>query len=92
MSIDKKTLTIAGLTLSAALLLLANFYQQPARADLAVGDRDYQLITARAANGGDDLFVMDNRSGLMAAFQYDPNIHNLRYRAITAVPDIFNAH
>jgi hypothetical protein len=61
MFIDKKILTIAALSLTAGLLLLANFAQKPARADLVNADRDYQLITARAANGGDTLYVMDNR-------------------------------
>jgi hypothetical protein len=89
MYIKKQTLAILGLSLTAALLLAANFINLPAKADTVVSDRDYQLITARSGNGGEGLYIMDNRTGLLAVFMYDPNVRSLQPRAFTAVANIF---
>lgn len=90
MYIEKQTMTIIGLCLSAALLLLVNF--PTAQAENSIKDRDYQLITSRAVQGGESLFVMDNRTGLIGVFVYDPAAHRMVLRQSTSVPAIFGAH
>lgn len=87
---DRKTLTISLLSMTAGLLLGANFFAtQSAQAMVAVKDRDYTLITARTQSSGDALYVVDNRTGLMAVFAYDPAAKVMRARAVRAVGDAF---
>jgi hypothetical protein len=88
MYIDKQILSVIGLSITACLLLLANF-SGPAKADVVIKDPEYQMITAHAGTGGDDLFVLDNRLGMMAVFVYDPNRHGVFPRRFVALPDIF---
>jgi len=86
-----KTVAVILLSLCAALLLLANFYTAPAKADFSIKDRDYQLVTARSNAGGESLYLMDTHTGLMAILTYDPNIRALRTRAIISIPDILSS-
>jgi hypothetical protein len=71
---NKKTYAIGIMAVTACLLLLANIlFQQPgAKAADAVKDRDYQLVTAHSQQGGDVLYVVDNRTGQVACFAWDP--------------------
>jgi hypothetical protein len=66
--------TILAMICSAAALLAAVFFVQPSvsTAEEAVKDRDYQVVTARVANGSDALYILDNRSGMMGVFVYQP--------------------
>ena len=91
MYIEKNTLAIIILSLTAGLMLLANISQPVARADNVIKDRDYQLVTGSLAGGGDALYVMDNRAGLMAVFVYDPSVRGIRARNFTALANIFGA-
>jgi len=86
---DNKLIAICFLTISAIVLMLANFSSPPAQADTAVNSRDYQLITAKMQSGAEGLYVLDNRTGLMVVFTYDNNSRTLRPRAIRAVADAF---
>ncbi|HYE18936.1 MAG TPA: hypothetical protein VEA69_10860 [Tepidisphaeraceae bacterium] len=71
---DKKTFGIGILSITAVLLGIACLLPTPkADAAFAVKDRDYQLITAANQQGGDTLYVVDNRTGLMAIFMYNNN-------------------
>jgi len=69
---DKKTFAIGTLSISGLLLLLINLIPMPtpAMADV-IKDRDYQAVTAAIRQGGDGLFVIDNRTGKMGVFAYD---------------------
>jgi hypothetical protein len=70
---EKKSLTIYLLSLSAVVLMMLNYFlPQRAEALMTIKDRDLSLVTARTQNGGDSLYVMDNRSGRVAVFSYDP--------------------
>ena len=91
MFIDKKFIGILTLAFSAGVLLWANSATQVARADNVIGDRDYQLVTAADPNGGSNLYIYDNASGIMAVFSYDPTSRSMRPRAFQYVPNIFNA-
>ena len=71
---DKKTFGIGVLSITALLLTIACLLPaRQAQAAFAVKDRDYQLITAANQTGGDTLYVVDNRTGLMAIFIYNNN-------------------
>jgi len=70
---QKKNFAISLLSLSAVVLMLANYFApQQAQALMSIKDRDFSLVTARTQNGGDTLYVLDNRSGRVAIFSYDP--------------------
>jgi hypothetical protein len=86
---DKKTFGIGMLSITAALLLIACLLpSKPANADFAVKDRDYQLITAKGQNG-DTVYVVDNRTGLMAVFAFDNRARVMRPKQVRAVMDAF---
>lgn len=81
---------VAALSISAALLALAHAWIEPAPA-LAdtVKDRDFQLVTLTASVGGDTLGVIDNRTGLIALFQYDEDRRAIIPRSVRALSDAF---
>ncbi len=69
---DRKTLGIGILSLTAVVLLLANLMPRtPVAASTAVAGRDYQAVTARSQQGGETLYIVDNKTGLMGVFVYD---------------------
>jgi hypothetical protein len=71
---DKKTFTIGVLSLSAVIMTAANLIQpRVADASFVVKDNDYTAVTARISKGGEALYVLDNRTGMMVALTYDPN-------------------
>jgi hypothetical protein len=86
---DRKLLAICILTISAVGLMIANFVTPTARADTAVNSHDYQLVTAHLQGGGDALYMVDNRTGLMAIFTYDPGSRSIQPRTLRPVSDIF---
>jgi len=89
---QKTTLGIAGLTLTAAVLAIANFAIRttPAMASVAVTGRDYQCVTTRAQAGGDSLYILDNKTGQIAVFAYDTRSRDVRLRAVRFVADAFS--
>jgi hypothetical protein len=88
--IDKKSLLIGLLSITAALLIAANFYWTPrAQAETVKGDQ-YIAVTGRIAQGGDGLYLT-NRDGVMAVFVYNPNKKEVEPRAIKSVVEAFTA-
>ncbi len=86
---DKKTFGIGILSLTSVLLLIACLLpSKPADAAFAVKDRDYQLIAAKGQNG-DAIYVVDNRTGLMAVFAYDNRARVMRPKQVRPVMDAF---
>jgi hypothetical protein len=86
---DKKTFGIGLFSITGALLLIACLLpNKAANAAFALKDRDYQLITAKGQNG-DTIYVVDNRTGLMAVFTFDNRARVLRPRQVRAVSDAF---
>ena len=88
---DKKSLAVIVLSLTAAVLFVANLLM-PARtavADEVVKDRDFQVLTARWQANDEALIIVDNRSGQMAAFVYDPNARGVVIKAVRPVMDAF---
>jgi hypothetical protein len=86
---DKKLVVIVVLTVTATMLMIANFVSQPAQAETAVTGYGYQVATARMQQGGEGVYILDSRSGLLAIFSYDPGVHQMRPRAIHRVVDFF---
>jgi hypothetical protein len=85
---DKKTYTIGILSLTAVVLLVANFLAPP-RAEATQGfvnpGRDYQVVTAPEQSGGDALYVLNNRTGMLAVFTYDAATRRMVPRVVTPV-------
>jgi hypothetical protein len=86
---DRKLILICVLTVSAVALMIANFITPTARADTAVNSHDYQAVTARVQGGGEGLYILDNRTALIAILTYDPNTRSLIPRAARPVMDAF---
>ena len=91
-NLDKKTFAIGILSLSAVALLVANLiHVPPAKAAMAIKDRDYQAVTARVNRGGEALYLTDNKTGKMAVFVYDPNKRAVVPLAVEPVSKAFGA-
>ena len=87
---DKRTYTVGILSLTAVILFVANLLvPSRAQADFAVKDRAYQAVTAHQQAGDDALYVLDNQTGLMAVFSYDPGRKALVVRAISPIQNAF---
>jgi hypothetical protein len=89
---DKKTFTIGLLSLTAVLLFIAMLIMPPrASATFAIKDRDYQAVTATLSANDEALYILDNRSGLMACFSYNPNQKALQLKDLKSVTNAFAA-
>ena len=87
---DKKVIAIGLLSLTAFALFVANLLM-PSRvaANFVVKDRDYQAVTAAITSNDEGLYVMDNRSGLMALFAYDPGRKSLIIKDMKPIMNAF---
>ncbi|MDB5293788.1 MAG: hypothetical protein JWL69_5029 [Phycisphaerales bacterium] len=87
---DKKTFAIGVLSLSAVILLAANFLApRGVIAADSIQDNDYSMQTARSIAGGDALFVTDKRTGMMAVFIFDPQKQALINTDVQPVQNAF---
>ena len=87
---DKKTYSIGILTITAVILFVANLIPtpQPAQAE-AIKERDFTVVTTRATQGGDALYIADNRTGMIAVFTWDPSARGIKLRDLKPVMDAF---
>jgi hypothetical protein len=86
---DSKIIAICFLAISAVALSIADFATPTARADTAVNSRDYQIVTGRIVTGGEGLYILDNRTGQIAVFTYDPSTRTLKPRVVRHVEEAF---
>ena len=87
---SRKDLTITLLSISAAVLLAVNcFMPTGANAQISVKERDYQVVTAGIQSGGDALYILDNRSGQVGVFTYDPTSRGVVVRRVRSLADAF---
>lgn len=86
---DRKLIAICLLTISAIGLCLANFGTRQAQASEAVNSRDYQVVTSRIQEGGEGLYILDNRTGQIAIFTYDVQSRSLKPRVMRKVAEAF---
>lgn len=88
---DKKTFGIGMLSLSAMVMLMVVYFtSSPAQALVSVRDNDYSMVTARGQQTGDSLYVLDNRSGRVAVFSYDPSARTIRPKYVADMGVIFS--
>jgi hypothetical protein len=88
---DKKTFAIGVLFVTAVILLVANSFTVPQAQAYSIKDRDYQLATTAATEGGDSLYITDNRTGLVAIFGWDPGARKIVLRDRKSLADMFQA-
>ena len=89
---NRQNLGIGILSLTALALVAAHWLvPAPAAAQVAIKERDYQVVTARIQTGGDGLYILDNRTGQVAVFTYDPASRGVRARKVRNVADAFMA-
>jgi hypothetical protein len=70
--------------------LIAQFVPlRPAIASDTIKDRDYSMVTAPTTAGGDALYVTDSRTGLVAAFLWDPGRREVVVKDVRPVADAF---
>jgi len=86
---DKKTFTIGVLFVTATILLVANSLTVRQAQAYSIKDRDYQLVTTAAVEGGDSLYVSDVRSGLVAIFDWDPSARKIVLKDRKNLADMF---
>jgi hypothetical protein len=89
---DKKTYAIGILFVTAVILLVANSFTVPPAQAYSIKDRDYQLVTTAAVQGGDSLYVTDGRTGNVAIFDWDPSAHKIILRDRKNIADMFQTH
>jgi hypothetical protein len=86
---DKKTFAIGVLFVTAVILLVANSFTVPTAQAYSIKDRDYQLVTTAAVEGGDSLYVSDTRTGLVAVFGWDGASHKIVLKDRKNLADMF---
>ena len=87
---DSKTYGIGILSLTALVLIVANCLVPPkASAELSITGSGYSVATARVQNGADGVYILDNRTGNLAVFTYDPGSRRLEPRTVRAMADAF---
>jgi hypothetical protein len=88
---DTKTFSIGILSITAVILFVANLIvpQQQAAAQITVKDSGYSVATSRVQTGGDGLYIVDNGTGLMAVFTWDPASRTVRPRAVKDIGEAF---
>lgn len=87
---DRKTFAIGVLSVTAVVLFVAQFLPvQTANAAFSMQSRDYNVVTARVQQGGDGLYIVDNRSGMVAVYTWDSAARSVKLRAIRPLADAF---
>ncbi|CAN5415605.1 hypothetical protein BH09PLA1_BH09PLA1_19900 [soil metagenome] len=88
---DKKTYSIGILSLTAALLFVANFMPiKTVQAAEAVKERDFTIVTSRINQGGEALYICDNRTGQLAVFTWEVARRQIILRDLRPVVDLFH--
>ena len=89
---NRNNLTVTLLSLSAAILLAANWMiPGTASAQVSVKERDYQIVTASIQTGGDALYILDNNTGQIGVFTYDPTTRGVAARTVRPLAQAFQA-
>ena len=87
---DSKTFGIGILSLTALVLIVANCLVPPkATAEVSISGQGFSVVTARVQNGGDGVYILDNRTGRFAVFTWDNNSRRLEPRVVRPLADAF---
>ncbi len=81
-------LSFTALLLLAACLLIKT---PQAKAEFSIKDRDYIVTTAALQQGGEALYITDNRTEQMAVFSWDVAQRSLVLRAVGPVANLYLA-
>ena len=88
---DKKTYGIGILTLMAIVLFVANFMPiRNVQAADAVKERDFTIVTSPVNQGGEALYILDNRTGQIAVFVWDVGRRQIVLRDLKGILDLFH--
>jgi hypothetical protein len=86
-----QNLSIGFLCVTALILFIANFLPvQPLAQAEALKDRDYSLIAAKSARGGDTIYVVDNRTGMVAILSWNASTRNFELVGSAPLANAFN--
>jgi hypothetical protein len=87
---DKKTFSIGILSITAVVLFAAQFLPvRNAEAATSSSGNQYQMVTARVQQGGEGLYIVDNRTQLMGVFTWDGSARRVQLRDVRNVNDAF---
>jgi hypothetical protein len=88
---NSKNLSIAVLSITAMILFVAQFIPvQPAMAaQTTIKDRQYSLVTTTSQRGGDNVYLVDNRTGQLAVFSWDANTKSFVPKRLHSLADVF---
>ncbi|MEM8876162.1 MAG: hypothetical protein AAGD32_18100 [Planctomycetota bacterium] len=88
--LDVKSFAVGVLALMAVVLVALHLVKpEPAVATETVSNRDYQAATAETAAGGDAVYVLDNRTGVLAVLTYDQQRRQMVPRDARRITDLF---
>jgi hypothetical protein len=88
---DKKTFSIGILSLTAAVLFVANFMPiRTVQAGEAIKERDFTIVTSRINQGGEALYICDNRTGQMAVFTWEAGKRQILLRDLRTITELFH--
>jgi hypothetical protein len=88
---DKKTYGIGILSITAVILFVANFMPiRTVHAAEAIKERDFTVVTSRVNQGGEALYIADNRTGQMAVFLWDVSKRQIILRDLRQITDLFH--
>jgi hypothetical protein len=89
---NRTNITISLLSLSAAVLLVANWLvPSSASAQVSVKERDYQIVTAGIQTGGDALYILDNSTAQIGVFTYDSTTRGVVAKTVRPLQQAFQA-
>lgn len=84
--LDRKTLGIVLLSVTGTLLAVANLQlNSVAKADVAVWDNDYEIVTGLTQRSDDGLYILDRRRNLIAYFTWDSNKRGIMPREVQSL-------
>ena len=88
---DKKTYSIGILSITGLILAIANCLpMRTAQAAEAIKERDFTVVTSRINQGGEALYICDNRTGQMAVFTWEAAARQIRLRDLKPVAEMFH--
>jgi hypothetical protein len=91
-SLDLKSFVAGVLCVSAFLLVMMHLnLNTVAKASEAISGRDYQLVTARITKGGDALYILNKRTGLIGIFTWDPAARGVTVKDVRSMDQMMGA-
>jgi hypothetical protein len=91
--VDRGTFVLAMLGIAALILAVAHLITPaPALAIDSASNRDISVVTAESVAGGDALYVLNNRTSILAVVTFDERGTGLVVRDARSVIDLAGAN